>query len=164
MLLSLGLEDRIVGTAFSDGPLPDELVTDLPVLSEKLPSPEVVLEAEPDFIYAGWESNFSPDGAGERASLASLGIASYVSPAACRSLAPTKLTFADVFAQITEMGRIFDVETNAKTLVARQQDELASVPADTRGLTAVWYSSGTKTPYIGAGSGAPAMMMDSTTS
>src|SRR5690606_23415455 len=64
LLLSLGLGDRIVGIGFQDGPLPNDLVTDLPVLSEKLPSQEVVLETEPDFIFGGWESNFAADGAG----------------------------------------------------------------------------------------------------
>ena len=65
LLLSLGLEDKLVGLAFLDGPLPEALGgADIPVLSEKLPSQEVVLEVEPDFVYGGWESNFAADGAG----------------------------------------------------------------------------------------------------
>ena len=85
MLLALGLGDRIVGTAFQDGPVPEKWAADaagIPVLADKVPSQEVVLEAEPDFVYAGWESNFSADGAGTRPDLAALGIRSYVSPAA----------------------------------------------------------------------------------
>src|SRR5690606_870074 len=42
LLLSLGLADKIVGIGFQDGPLPDHLAVELPVLSEKLPSQEVV--------------------------------------------------------------------------------------------------------------------------
>lgn len=162
LLLSLGLEKQLVGLAFLDGPLPGEFAgaVNIPVLSEKLPSPEVVLEAEPDFVYGGWESNFAADGAGERPTLQQLGVASYVAPAACRSVKPAKLTFDQLFAEIAEMGAIFDVEDRAAELVASQKAALADVAADTRGLTSVWYSSGTKAPYVGAGSNAPAMIME----
>ena len=68
MLLALGLADRMVGVGFLDGVPPEPwtaAAATLPVLSDKLPSQEVVLEAEPDFIYGGWESNFTGDGAGD---------------------------------------------------------------------------------------------------
>ncbi|MBE0579216.1 putative F420-0 ABC transporter substrate-binding protein [Devosia sp.] len=163
MLLALGLGDRIVGVGFQDGPAPapwTAAAAALPVLSDKLPSQEVVLKVEPDFIYGGWESNFAADGAGERPTLAELGIASYVSPAACRSIKPAKLTFDEVFAQIGEMGTIFDAAPAAEALIAEQKAALAAVSPDARGLTALWYSSGTKAPYVGAGSGAPQMMLE----
>lgn len=163
MLLALGLADKIVGVGFQDGPVPApwaDAAAGLPVLAEKLPSQEVVLEVEPDFIYGGWESNFAADGAGERATLAELGIASYVSPAACRSIKPAQLTFDELFAEIGEIGTIFNAAEAADALIAEQKAELAAIAPDTRGLTALWYSSGTKAPYVGAGSNAPAMMME----
>jgi iron complex transport system substrate-binding protein len=163
LLLSLGLADRIVGVGFQDGPLPDHLAAagaNLKVLADKVPSQEVVLETEPDFIYGGWESNFAADAAGERPTLASLGVASYVAPAACRTVKPPKLTFDEVFGEIAEIGAIFDAEAAAATLVEAQKATLASVTPDARGLTAVWYSSGTKAPYVGAGNNAPAMIME----
>lgn len=163
MLLALGLGERIVGVGFQDGPAPapwTETAAALPVLSDKLPSQEVVLAAEPDLVYGGWESNFSADGAGERPTLATLGVAGYVSPAACRSVKPAPLTFDDIFAEIAEMGLIMDVAPAADALIADQRAALAAIAPDTRGLTALWYSSGTKTPYVGAGSGAPQMMLD----
>ena len=130
------------------------------MLAEKLPAQEVVLETEPDFVYGGWESNFAADGAGERPALSQLGVASYVAPAACRTIKPPKLTFDALFGEIAEMGTIFDVEPAATALIEKQKAELASLAADSRGLTAVWYSSGTKAPYVGAGSNAPAMIME----
>src|SRR5690606_34666288 len=163
LLLSLGLGDRIVGIGFQDGPLPADLAAagaTLPVLSDKLPSQEVVLETEPDFIYGGWESNFAADGAGERPTLARLGIATYVAPAACRSVPPPPLSFEALFAEIAEMGAIFDVEEAASALVAEQRSMLEAIDRDDRGLTALWYSSGTKTPYVGAGTNAPAMILE----
>ncbi|MEQ9636751.1 MAG: putative F420-0 ABC transporter substrate-binding protein [Devosia marina] len=163
MLLSLGLGDHIVGVGFQDGPLPPHLAlagAGLSVLSDKLPSQEVVLEAEPDFIYGGWESNFAADGAGERPALAGLGVATYVAPAACRSIKPAKLTFEQLFEQIGELGTIFDAQEAANRLITDQQAILNAIAPDPRGLTALWYSSGTKTPYVGAGSNAPAMIME----
>lgn len=163
MLLALGLENRIVGIGFQDGPVPEAWTAEaagLNVLAEKLPSQEVVLGVEPDFVYGGWESNFAADGAGERSTLAELGVASYVSPAACRSVKPAKLTFDELFAEIAEIGTIFDVAAKADEVISAQKADLAAITRDARGLTAVWYSSGTKTPYVGAGSNAPAMMME----
>jgi iron complex transport system substrate-binding protein len=163
MLLALGLQDRIVGVGFQDGPVPGELAdraADLPILSDKLPSQEVVLETEPDFVYGGWESNFSGDGAGERSSLSALGIESYVSPAACRSIKPPRLTFDAVFDEVAEIGRIFNAEAAAADLVDAQKMALSAVVSDNRGLTALWYSSGSKAPYVGAGSNAPQMILD----
>lgn len=163
LLLSLGLGDRIVGVGFQDGPLPAEFAAagaNLKVLSDKLPSQEIVLGTEPDFIYGGWESNFAADGAGERPTLAGLGVASYVAPAACRSVKPPKLSFDAIFSEFEEMGAIFDAEDAATKLVAGQKASLTALTPDARGLTAVWYSSGTKAPYVGAGDNAPAMMME----
>lgn len=162
MLLALGLGDRIVGTAFQDGPVPDRWAAEassLVSISDKVPSEEVVLEEEPDLVYAGWESAFSADGAGERPELATLGVGTYVSPSACQSAGqPEKLTFDDVFADIAEVAAIFRVDP--APLLAEQREELDAVPADGDGRTAFWYSSGSDTPYSGAGIGAPQLVME----
>lgn len=165
MMLRLGLGDRLVGTAFSDGPLPDDLAdaaAGIPVLSDKVPGQEALLGVEPDFVYGGWESNFSADGVGDRATLAGLGIGTYVSPAACKEAGymPDPLTFDDVFDEIREVGAIFGAGSAADALVEQQQTELAAVPKATTSTTALWYSSGSDTPYVGAGIGAPQMIMD----
>jgi iron complex transport system substrate-binding protein len=164
MLLALGLGDRIVGRAFEDGPAPERWRAEaeaIPVLSEKLPSHEVVLEAEPDFVYGGWESNFVADGAGTRPDLAALGIGTYVAPAACKAAPyrPVHLAFDDLFAEIAEVGRIFGVEDRAAALIAEQRAMLAGLPEPEQTRTALWYSSGTKVPYVGGGTGGPQMTM-----
>ena len=161
MLLALGLEDRVIGRAFPDGPLPTDLGgEDIPVVSDKVPGQEAVLDLEPDLVYAGWESNFSADGAGDRATLGDLGVNTYVSPAACKEAGrPDKLAFDDVFDQIAEMGAIFDVTDAADDLVAEQRAELETLPS-ADDVSALWFSSGSDTPYVGAGSGAPQMILD----
>ena len=175
LVLALGLGDRIVGSAFLDGQLPAELEkagASLNVISDFLPGQEAVLGLAPDFIYGGWESNFTADGVGERDGLASLGIGSYVSPAACKGAGyvPDPLTFDTVFAEIAEAGAIFGATDAAAELVAAQKaalaalDPAASTSSGVTGTaagetTALWYSSGTTTPYVGAGIGSPAMIM-----
>ena len=162
MLLALGLGDRIVGTAFQDGPVPDEWAADaasLVSVADKVPSEEVVLEQQPDLVYAGWESAFSADGAGERPELATLGVNSYVSPSACQSAnQPAKLSFDDVFGDIAQVASIFRVDP--APLLAQQQEALDSIEANGDGRTAFWYSSGSDTPYSGAGIGAPELVLE----
>ena len=163
MLLALGLQDRIVGTAFQDGPVPAKwasAASGIPVLADKVPSQEVVLDANPDFIYAGWESNFSVDGAGTREDLAGLGIRTYVSPSACKEAAyqPSRLTFADIDQEIGQVAELFGVDDSA--LLAEQRATLDAIQKDTRGLTALWFSSGSDIPYVGAGIGAPQLILD----
>ena len=165
LLLALGLEDRVVGAAFTDGPVPDEYAdaaSGIEVLSDKVPSQEVTLAAEPDLVFAGWESNLSAEGAGDRDTLAKLGVGTYVAPAACKGegYMPNPLTFDEVFREFEEAGAIFDVPDAAADLVATQRAALDAIEPSDAGLTALWYSSGDDTPYVGAGIGAPQMIMD----
>jgi iron complex transport system substrate-binding protein len=169
MLLALGVGDRIVGTAYPDGPVADWLTEDAAAnpaidapLSDKVPGHEAVLALAPDLVYAGWESNLTAEGAGARDSFATFGVATYVAPSACKGegYQPDPLTFDDVFAEIEEVGEMFDVSAEATELVAAQRADLDAVVPDDRGLTALWYSSGSDIPYVGAGIGAPQMIMD----
>ncbi|MBO3103262.1 putative F420-0 ABC transporter substrate-binding protein [Cellulomonas fengjieae] len=165
MLLALGLQDVMIGTAFADGPVPQDQATayeEIPVVSEKVPGQEALLGLGPDFVYGGWESNFSADGAGDRATLQNLGITTYVSPAACQAegYVPDPLTFDEVADEIREVAAIFGVPGRAEELVAQQDATLASVEKPTEETTALWYSSGSDIPYVGAGIGAPQMIMD----
>ncbi|WP_404433839.1 putative F420-0 ABC transporter substrate-binding protein [Microbacterium lacus] len=165
LLLALGLGDRIVGSAFSDGPVPAEYssaASQIETLSDKVPSQEITLAAAPDLVFAGWESNFSAEGVGEREGLAALGVGTYVAPAACKApgYMPDPLTFDGVFAAFEEAGAIFGVPDAADALVVEQRAALAAITRDDSGRTALWYSSGEDVPYVGAGIGAPQMIME----
>lgn len=164
LALALGAGARIIGSAFSDGPLPDDLAANaegIDVVSDKVPSKEAVLELEPDLVFAGWESNFSVDGVGERADLHKLGITTYVAPAACKApgYMPDPLTFDAVFDGFAEAGELLGAQDAASALIAEQRATLDEIAPDDRGLTALWYSSGTDQPFVGAGIGAPQMIM-----
>ncbi|WP_297082455.1 putative F420-0 ABC transporter substrate-binding protein [uncultured Demequina sp.] len=164
LLLALGLEDRVVGAAFLDGPLETGAGGDggaVSVISDGLPGQEAVLALEPDAIFAGWESNLSVDGAGERSRLEELGVLTYVAPSACKEAdyQPHPMTFAVLMDHIREAGDVFGAVAPADALAADLEARLASIAPDERGLTALWYSSGSDTPYVGAGIGAPQMIM-----
>ncbi|HEX6956250.1 MAG TPA: putative F420-0 ABC transporter substrate-binding protein, partial [Agromyces sp.] len=165
LLLALGLEDRVVGAAFTDGPVPEEYTgaaEDIEILSDRVPSQEATLAAEPDLVFAGWESNLTAEGAGDRATLEQLGVHTYVAPAACQGdgYRPDPLTFDGVFAGFEEAGAIFGVTDAAAELVAEQQAALDAIEPSDAGLTALWYSSGDDQPFVGAGTGAPQMIME----
>ena len=163
LLLALGLGHRVIGQAFPDGPLPESLAgTHVPIISDFAPSEEAVLDLEPDFVFGGWESNFTAEAAGERDELAALGIGTYVSPAACKEpgYKPVRLSFGDVFSYINEAGTIFGADAAAAALVDSQSLELSGVDKDPRGLSALWWSSGDDTPYVGGGIGAPQLVLD----
>ncbi|GAA5146668.1 ABC transporter substrate-binding protein [Microbacterium pseudoresistens] len=165
MMLALGLQDRLIGTAFSDGPVSEEWADradGIPVIDEKVPGQEAVLDLEPDLVYAGWESNVTAEGAGDRGTLASLGVNTYVSPAACQEpgYQPESLTFDDVLAEIDQAGTIFDASDAATELIDDLRARLDALTPDNRGLSALWFSSGSDTPFVGGGIGAPQMIMD----
>lgn len=165
LALALGLEDKVVGTAFNDAPVTDPATgesVDVPVIAEKAPNQESVLETEPDLVYAGWESNLAADTAGERDVLAKLGVNTYVSPAACQGPdhQPDPMTFDLLFDQFAEAGRIFDASEAAEELVAAQKADLARVSRAAEGTSALWWSSGDDTPFVGGGIGAPQMVME----
>lgn len=164
LLLALGLADRILATAFHDGPVPSEWAAEaarIPSLGDAVPGREALLELEPDFVFAGWESNLTVDTAGSREDLTRFGIGTYVSPSACKGegYRPTPMTFEKLFADFLEAGDVFGAPDAATALVRQQRAALDAVVPSAEGLTALWYSSGRATPYVGAGAGAPQMMM-----
>ena len=86
ILLSLGLEDRLVGTATWTDPVMEgleEANEGIPRLAENNPSLERVLEAEPDFVTASFVSTLGTGGVATREQFEELGVPAYVSPTDC---------------------------------------------------------------------------------
>ncbi|MEC0332735.1 ABC transporter substrate-binding protein [Paenibacillus macerans] len=128
VMLALGLESSMVGTAYlDDSILPEfkEKYDDIPVLSDKYPSKEVFLDASPDFAYAGWQSAFTEETLGSRADLAAQGVMTYVQ----ESSNTPKPTLEDVYRDILNIGKIFRVEDRAEALVDGIRGELEEIQA-----------------------------------
>ena len=115
----------------------------------------------PDFVFAGWESVFSADGAGERASLAEFGVGTYVSPAACQGAGykPEKLDFDALFDDIREAGAIFDAEQAADDLVVRAAGRPRRGPTGRGRPTAPSGTPPARTPRSSAPAAVPRQMM-----
>ena len=164
LMLALDLSELIVGAAFLDGPPPPELVPsgwEVPVMAEELPGREALLAAEPDVVFAGWESNLSSDGIGTREDLSQMGLRTYIAPPACEfGQEGAALRFEDIFDMIAEVGTLFGVEDRAAELIDQQQTILEDVEEPAEALEVLWFSSGEDTPFVGGGTGAPQMIIE----
>lgn len=125
LMLALGLQDRMVGAAFMDNEIHPELAEEyeqVPVLSEQYPSQEVVLGAEPDFIFAGFSSAFENEAAGPREELHEMGISTYLATEYCNEAEPA--SFEQVYEDLRNIGEIFSVQYRADELVGQMQNTL----------------------------------------
>ncbi|MGM1028494.1 MAG: ABC transporter substrate-binding protein [Actinomycetota bacterium] len=161
LVVALGLGDALVSTAFLDGPLEMEPGDAEPPAIEGMPSREAVLALEPDAVVAGWESAFAPEAAGDRAALHELGITTWVSPAACRSVDVAPLSWDALLGEFIDTGVALGVPEAGEALVAEQRAALDAIEPLDDGATALWYSSGEDAPYVGGGAGAPQLVLDS---
>jgi iron complex transport system substrate-binding protein len=175
ILLSLGLEDRIVGTASWTDPVLDSLAAanaDVPRLADNAPTYEVVLGADPDFVTASFGRHFNEGGVAPRDRFAETGVASYLSPTDCDNgtsingggTRTTPLTIDALYQEITELGEVFDVSDRAATLVADLQARAAKATegVDFDGTTVAFWFADTKTPYVGGGLGSAALLASTT--
>ena len=166
LVVALGLGESLVTTAALDGPLAG---ADAPTI-DGMPSREAVLDLDPDAVVAGWESAFAPEAVGERGQLQQLGVQTWVSPAACWSTEVPPLTWDALLGEFEQAGAALGVPDAGAALAAEQRAALEAIeplepgevlaPAGDGALTALWYSSGEDTPYVGAGSGAPQLVLD----
>lgn len=128
VMLALGLEESMVGTAYlDDSILPEykEKYDKIQVLADKYPSKEVFLSVSPDFAYAGWKSAFGEKALGSPADLAGQGVLTYVQESSNKA-APT---LEDVYQDILNIGRIFRVEDRAEAVVNDMRKKLEDIQA-----------------------------------
>jgi iron complex transport system substrate-binding protein len=167
VMLALGLEDRMAGTAYLDDPAPParwaQAYASVPVISKEYPSREELLAAEPDFVYASYASAFDPKVAGPPEELDDLGIGSYLSPFGCDDDSDRpEPSFEAVWDELEAIGAAFGVPDDAADVVAAQRRTLAGLHDDAvgDGTTVFWYDSGDKTPLAGVGGGGPQLVLD----
>ncbi|WP_400164186.1 ABC transporter substrate-binding protein [Brevibacillus sp. TJ4] len=153
VMLALGLEDKMVGTAYLDDailPQWEEAYAKIPVLSDKYPNKEVLMAAEPDFVYAGWKSGFGDQGVGTMEELEQMGIKPYLH----MSSNMTGPTMDDVFADIRNIGRIFRIDDRAEELIAQMKaemdDTVSKIESVDKPLTVFVYDSGEDKPKTAA--------------
>ena len=162
ILLSLGLGDRIVGSAVWLAPLPEHLAAQgnaLPRLADNSPSFESVLDTRPDLVLVQWINDVGPQSGrvGTFEQFADFGIPVYVSAAEC-----AKSDFAagsgdgardlawsmDLLEQeIADVAGIFAVPDAGDQLIADNRARISQASAELEKLEAAgvsvvyWFSS-----------------------
>lgn len=173
ILLSLGLADKVVGTATWTDPILDELAADnesIPRLAENAPSFEVVLEQEPDFVTASFTNTLGEGGVAAREQFTELGVGTYISPSDCEGKVAndgdgareTPFTPELVYKEIRELAEIFDVTERGEELVAdlEQRMETVSQEHDFAGTSAMFWFANSESPYMAGCCGSPGVISD----
>jgi len=160
VLFSLGLADRIAGTAVWVGPvLPQyaEVNARIKRLADNDPSFESVVGQEPDLVAAEFEWHVGQQGSvGKREQFAELGINTYIAPADCVAkvnadsgdgVRKELFTMGLIYREIAELAEIFDITDRGDALIAELQQREARAVASVAGAAAknlpvvFWFSS-----------------------
>ena len=157
MMLALGLADHMAGyTGVSSWKTLDETlregVAELPELSPEYPSKEVLLGADADFYFAGWNYGMRVGGEVTPDTLAEFDIAVYELTESCiHIMDKPKASMDDVYNDLLNLGAIFDVSDRATALVDGYKQELADFQATLPTLEApvpvFVYDSGEDKPF-----------------
>lgn len=156
IMLALGLQDRIAGTAYLDDsvlPAYRPAYDKIKVLAKEYPSREVLLSADPDFVYGGYASAFDKAQGRDRAGLAKSGINSRLSVEYCTQ-GPVGL--AQLKTEITEVARTFGVPERGAALIADEQRRVDAVTArvkDKPKPSVFVYDSGEDSAFTSGGEG-----------
>lgn len=167
LMLALGLEGNLIGTAYMDDTIPERwkaAYDSVKVISDRYPAREVVLAENPDLLFAGFASAFGEKATGSQAEWNALGIPTYLVNAECRDQHPpsVKLTTAPLFTDIERLGTLFSVEDRAKVIADDIHTRLDAIAGANPGAgrTAFLFDSGKETAFSAGCCGAPALLME----
>ena len=136
MMLVLGLTDHMVGYTGINGwnKLDAEMregVAALPELAERYPSKEVLAGADADFFFAGWNYGMKVGGEVTPETLEPFGIQVYELTESCSHIMDKdRASIEDMYTDIMNLGRIFDVEDRAAAIVDGYRADLATFTDD----------------------------------
>ncbi|MFW0784441.1 ABC transporter substrate-binding protein [Gordonia sp. CPCC 206044] len=162
ILLSLGLADRVVGTATWTDPVRSDLAADnarVPRLSDNQPSLETVLNTEPELVTASFGGTLGPGGVATRERLEQLGVSTYLSPSDCDGKTADSVnadgartepfTMDLIHREIRELAEMFDVSERGDDLIARlRAREEQAAATRSSGVTMAFWFADTRTPYM----------------
>ena len=175
ILLSLGLEESMVGTASWTDPVLESLAganSAVPRLADNAPTYEVLLGTDPDFVTASFGRHYASAGVASRERFAETAIGSYLSPTDCDNgesvngggTRTTELEIDALYQEIRELAEIFDVSDRGEVLVSELEERAAAASdgLDFDGRTVMFWFADTKTPYIAGGLGSAALLASTT--
>jgi iron complex transport system substrate-binding protein len=180
ILLMLGLEDRMVGTAFWPSKVLPQLAdanAKVKLLTVEFPTFESLLAQNPDFVAASLPSLIGPTSkVAKREDFDRVGVPSYISPSTCLSTDKVKNEYGSrdalwnmdlLYKEIDELSQIFDVADRGQALIAdfkaREAALRSSVSKDGKKLSYLfWFSSQSPTAdaYLGGKNAASGFIAD----
>ena len=156
MMLVLGLSDKMVGYTGISGwkTLDEEMrlgVKQLPELSPKYPTKEVLVGADADFFFAGWNYGMKVGGEVTPETLKPFGINVYELTESCiHIMTKKKVSMDDMYNDLLNLGLIFQIENRAKKLVDAYRSDLNNFTQKLEPIPAkkvFVYDSGEDTPF-----------------
>ena len=156
MMLVLGLSDKMVGYTGISGwkTLDEEMrlgVKQLPELSPKYPTKEVLVGADADFFFAGWNYGMKVGGEVTPETLKPFGINVYELTESCiHIMSKKKASMDDMYNDLLNLGLIFQIENRAKKLVDAYRSDLNNFTQKLEPIAAkkvFVYDSGEDTPF-----------------
>lgn len=180
ILLLLGLQDKMAGTAFWPSKVLPQLAeanAKVKLLSVEFPTFESILAENPDFVAAALPSLLGPSSkVAKREDFDKVGVPSYLSPSTCLSTKEVKDQYGSraqlwnmdlLYKEIDELSQIFDVSDRGQALIAdfkkREAALRASVAKDGKQLSYVfWFSSPSPSAdaYLGGKNAASGFIAD----
>ncbi|MCX4981143.1 ABC transporter substrate-binding protein [Streptomyces sp. NBC_00572] len=156
VMLALGLEKSLVGTAYLDDailPAYKKAYDSVPVLAKEYPSKEALLAANPDFVYGGYSSAFAEKDGRSRDDLKRAGIDTRLNTEYCPS---GSTSVDDLYREVDEVGRTFGVADRSAKWVREAKATVATATKRLKGAAPVSvfvYDSGDKTAFTAGGKG-----------
>lgn len=172
-MFALGLADRMRGMVLPEtAHEPAERSTyaedyaSVPNLSTDVLALETVVDAEADWVLAGWNSGFSEDRGITPSRLDELGIASYQHTESCFEYGtdPVKTEpLKALYTDLRDLGTIFGVEERAAAVIddiRTRFDALAQRRPPGQGPKTFIYDSGTSAPFTSGNQGMPHVIVE----
>lgn len=173
MMLALGLADRLVGYTSYPGKERDIATSPWKAEFERVPplgdafTREVVQAAAPDFVFAGWNYGFKESTGLTPDWVRSIGAVPYQLTEACRQPGTTRRGVMEpldaLYADLTNLGVIFDVREKADELVAQYRDQVTKAadgaPAGKDPARVFLFDSATPEPFTSGRTAAPSQII-----
>nr|WP_321981896.1 ABC transporter substrate-binding protein [uncultured Cohaesibacter sp.] len=127
LMLALGLQDHMAGTSYmanlTISPEYAEAYKKVPILSPLVATTEQLIDAEADFVYAGYPDGFSKK-RHSREQLQDLGMKTHLNTEGCNL---GKYGFDQLYAEIRTIAKIFNVNDRGEALVSELSARVADV-------------------------------------
>ncbi|WP_039934808.1 ABC transporter substrate-binding protein [Streptomyces viridochromogenes] len=172
IMLSLGLADRMAGTATWTDPVMKGLAkanAKVPRIADDNPSFERVLDADPDFVAASFVSTLGKGGVATREQFEKFGVPTYVSPSDCGGkdnsaggdgTRDRALDIDTIYGEVRDLATVFGVRERGDDLVASLQRRMteATKGIDASDVTLLYWFANSESPYMAGCCGAPGII------